>query len=54
MLLCLIVADAFKLCNLQNRPLREMNRLNGGIDALVEKGPVQTLWQNVKDLVMAE
>ena len=31
-----------------------MSRLNGGIKALLEKGPGQKEWQDVKDLVDAE
>ena len=31
-----------------------MSILNGGVDALVEKGPVQKEWQYVKNLVDAE
>ena len=36
-----------------NHVLREMSRLNGGVDALVEKGLVQKDWQYVKNLVGA-
>ena len=31
-----------------------MSRVNGGIDALVEKGPVQKEWQDVTNLVGAK
>ena len=31
-----------------------MCRLNEGVDALLEKGPVQKEWQDVKNLVDAE
>ena len=34
--------------------LREMSRLNGGVDELVEKDPVQKMWQDVQNLVDAE
>ncbi|MFM7986094.1 MAG: hypothetical protein ACKPKO_42950, partial [Candidatus Fonsibacter sp.] len=34
--------------------MRDMSRVNGGVDDLVEKDPVQRQWQDVKTLVEAK